>query len=214
MSINKRQDGKKRRAAGETRAAALEAATSLLLEVGPQAVTLKAVAARIGCTHGNLLHHFGSAEELQKSLALYMTTNVSQRIVEAVHRRRAGEGDVRDAVNLIFDAFGKGGGAALVSWMTLTDNAEALEPIMSTVDALVQEIAYDGQTSQSLYDAALMTISMAIGDALVGEPMLKEMGFDRDHLRGIAARLMRTVIMNVEGVPESWAESLMLNREP
>ena len=37
----------------------------LLIEAGPQAVTLKAVAARIGRTHANLLHHFGSAAELQ-----------------------------------------------------------------------------------------------------------------------------------------------------
>ena len=45
----------------ESRAAALEAARRLLIEHGPQAVTLKAVAAAIGKTHANLLHHFGSA---------------------------------------------------------------------------------------------------------------------------------------------------------
>src|SRR3546814_6802794 len=52
----------------ESRDAALEAARALLLESGPQAVTLKAVAARIGRTHANLLHHFGSAAGLQKAL--------------------------------------------------------------------------------------------------------------------------------------------------
>jgi AcrR family transcriptional regulator len=53
----------------ESRAAALEAARALLIESGPQAVTLKAVGARIGKTHGNLLHHFGSAAGLQGELA-------------------------------------------------------------------------------------------------------------------------------------------------
>ena len=52
----------------ESRSAALSAARELLVEVGPQAVTLKAVGARIGRTHANLLHHFGSAEGLQKAL--------------------------------------------------------------------------------------------------------------------------------------------------
>ena len=52
----------------ESREAALEAARALLVEVGPQAVTLKAVAGRIGRTHANLLHHFGSADGLQKAL--------------------------------------------------------------------------------------------------------------------------------------------------
>ena len=53
----------------ESRSAALEAARRLLLEQGPQAVTLKAVAAEIGRTHANLLHHFGSAAGLQAELA-------------------------------------------------------------------------------------------------------------------------------------------------
>jgi AcrR family transcriptional regulator len=44
----------------------LQAARALLIEAGPQAVTLKAVASRIGRTHANLLHHFGSAAGLQK----------------------------------------------------------------------------------------------------------------------------------------------------
>ena len=49
---------------GESRAAAIEAARRLLIESGPQAVTLKAVAAEVGKTHANLLHHFGSAAGL------------------------------------------------------------------------------------------------------------------------------------------------------
>ena len=46
----------------ESREAALDAARALLVESGPQAVTLKAVAGRIGRTHSNLLHHLGSAK--------------------------------------------------------------------------------------------------------------------------------------------------------
>ena len=53
----------------ESRAAALEAARRLLIEKGPQAVTLKAVGAEIGKSHANLLHHFGSAAGLQSALA-------------------------------------------------------------------------------------------------------------------------------------------------
>ncbi|MBV9883465.1 MAG: TetR family transcriptional regulator, partial [Sphingomonadaceae bacterium] len=51
-----------------SRAAALEAARALLIEQGPQAVTLKAVAGRMGKSHANLLHHFGSAAGLQAAL--------------------------------------------------------------------------------------------------------------------------------------------------
>ena len=55
--------GQRRRLSPEaSRQAALEAARELLIETGPQAVTLKAVAARVGRTHANLLHHFGSVD--------------------------------------------------------------------------------------------------------------------------------------------------------
>ncbi|WP_371858601.1 TetR family transcriptional regulator, partial [Pseudomonas sp. FW215-R2] len=48
---------RKRLTPEESRDAAIDAARALLVEQGPQAVTLKAVAARIGRTHANLLHH-------------------------------------------------------------------------------------------------------------------------------------------------------------
>ena len=57
---------KKRLSPGESRAAALDAARQILIESGPQAVTLKAVAARVDRTHANLLHHFGSAAGLRR----------------------------------------------------------------------------------------------------------------------------------------------------
>ena len=63
---------RKRLSPEESRNSALEAARALLIETGPQSVTLKAVAARIGRTHANLLHHFGSASGLQKALAEHL----------------------------------------------------------------------------------------------------------------------------------------------
>src|SRR5690606_35247926 len=77
----------------ESRAAALEAARTLLIEHGPQAVTLKAVAAEIGKTHANLLHHFGSAAGLQSALAALISDRVCSGIADAVVKSRQGEAD-------------------------------------------------------------------------------------------------------------------------
>ena len=79
---------RKRLSPEESREAALEAARALLVEVGPQAVTLKAVAGRIGRTHANLLHHFGSAEGLQKALIARMASGIVGTIKAAVFRSR------------------------------------------------------------------------------------------------------------------------------
>ena len=83
MSISR-----KRLNSEESRSASLEAARLLLLEQGPQAVTLKAVAAKVGRTHANLLHHFGSAAGLQAKLARSIADRVTGSIAEAVERAR------------------------------------------------------------------------------------------------------------------------------
>ena len=82
---------RKRLSPEESRLAALEAARTLLIETGPQSITLKAVGARIGRTHANLLHHFGSAEGLQKALIAHMASTIVTTIKEAVIRSREAE---------------------------------------------------------------------------------------------------------------------------
>ena len=79
---------RKRLSPEHSRAAALEAARALLIESGPHAVTLKAVAGRIGRTHANLLHHFGSAAGLQAELARSIAQSVTTSIGDAVERAR------------------------------------------------------------------------------------------------------------------------------
>ncbi len=81
---------RKRLSPDESRAAALAAAYDILLADGPQAVTLKAVAGRIGRTHANLLHHFGSALELQKALAAMLAERVCASIADTVVKARRG----------------------------------------------------------------------------------------------------------------------------
>src|ERR1700755_1721102 len=108
----------------ERRIAALEAARALLIESGPQAVTLKAVAARMGRTHANLLHHFGTAAQLQRSLASHLAGAICGNSGEAVLANRAGLASAREVVDLTFDAFDREGGGALASWMALNGNED------------------------------------------------------------------------------------------
>ena len=119
----------------ESRAAALVAARGLLIERGPQAVTLKAVAAEIGKSHANLLHHFGSAAGLQAALAASLSDKVCAEIALAVQRARAHEIDPIEIVDRTFDAFDKEGAGALAAWMILSGNRDALNPILDAIHA-------------------------------------------------------------------------------
>ncbi len=132
----------------ESRLAALEAARAQLIEAGPQSVTLKAVAARIGRTHANVLHHFGSAAGLQRELGAYLAQNVCKTVVEAFRVARGEEGYTRNVTDLTFDAFDTGGGGALVSWMLALGNEDALDPVIQAIHALVDELAAEEPGSE------------------------------------------------------------------
>ncbi|WP_448663819.1 TetR/AcrR family transcriptional regulator [Sphingomonas sp. CJ20] len=183
---------RKRLSPEESRDAALEAARTLLLESGPQAVTLKAVAAKIGRTHANLLHHFGSAAGLQKALAAVITGRVSDKISAAVVRARSDNHDPREVVNLTFDAFDTEGAGALASWMILTGNQDALDPILEAIHRLLDEIA-EGRDDQTvpLHEQTLQLVLMALGDALLGAPMARALGLPRDKAREMATEQLR-----------------------
>lgn len=174
-----------------SRDAALEAARALLVEVGPQAVTLKAVAARIGRTHANLLHHFGSADGLQKALIARMAGFVTSTIREAVLNQREGDQNPAEIVDLAFDAFDAGGAGALASWMILSGNEDALDPILQAIHDLVDELAAGhSKADQPIQDETLQLVLMALGDALFGGPLTRALGLPRTRARELARAML------------------------
>ncbi len=177
-----------------SRDAALDAARDLLIEAGPQAVTLKAVAARIGRTHANLLHHFGSASGLQKALAQRMATTITATIGAAVLRARDGDHDPREVVDLTFDAFDREGAGALASWMILSGNDDALDPILDAIHALVDRLGSERVLSDMpLAEETLQLVLMALGDALLGGAMAKALRLPRERARELAVRSLMAV---------------------
>jgi AcrR family transcriptional regulator len=185
MSISRR-----RLSPEESRSAALEAARELLLTEGPSAVTLKAVASRIGRTHANLLHHFGSAAGLQAELARSIADSVVSSIAEAVEKARAGETDARDIVDQTFDAFGREGAGALAAWMILTGNRDALNPILDSIRGLVAQLSV-GHEEQRVAETTLSLCLSALGDALLGPPFAQALGVEQDAGRRIATERLR-----------------------
>ena len=182
MSIRKRLSQE------ESRTVALEAARALLIELGPQAVTLKAVASRIGRTHANLLHHFGSAAGLQKALAEHLAVTICATIEDAVLATRAGEGTPRDVVDLTFDAFDKEGGGMLATWMLMNGNEDALDPLLEAIHELVDDLGeHEGGR---MHDVTHALCVMALGDALMGGPLAQSLGIPRTSARDKAEKML------------------------
>lgn len=177
----------------KSRSAALDAARELLLTEGPSAVTLKAVASKIGRTHANLLHHFGSAAGLQGELAKSIADSVTASIAEAVERARSGEADVREIVDQTFDAYGRHGAGALAAWMILTGNRDALNPVLDSIRSLVSQLSV-GHDEHHVAGSTLALVLNALGDSLLGPAFAEALGLPRDTARELAADRLRSRI--------------------
>lgn len=176
MSVDKSIPVRRRRTSQDARAEALAAARRILLDRGPTALTLKAVAADVGVTHANLLHHFGSAGGLQTELMAMMLRDLSLALRDAVAKLRAGEASMDQLINLTFDAFDAGGAGHLAAWMVLHRDADRLEPIGEVVRELAAAIEPPGKP-MPVERTILFVTMMAFADAVIGKhlrPMLDQ----------------------------------------
>ena len=190
---------RRRRSPDEARAEALECARRLLIEQGPDGVTLQAVAREIGVTHGNLIHHFGSAAQLQSALMGAMVRDLALAIESAVAHVRSDEGGARTLVDIVFDAFGQGGAGALAAWIALSNRYEHLEPIREAVGELVAAVdekisTSNGEPPRHIPSALMFITLCAFGDALIGPPLRDMLGRDPESMRRLAARLLPTIL--------------------
>ena len=186
---------RRRRSAEEVRKAALVEARELLLSRGPDAVTLKAVAERLDMTHSNLLHHFGSAAELQSALMGAMVRDLNEALLSAVEQvAEDGEGP-RALVDKVFDAFDAGGAGRLAAWMALTNNVDHVAPIRDAVLDLVNgiEARFADQSKDArghvLSDVLLIAL-LAFGDAVVGQQLTGMLGLGRGATRALTAAVL------------------------
>lgn len=162
-----------RRAPEVVREEALAVARRLLLEGGPASLTLKAVAAELGMTHANLIHHFGSAGGLQSTLVERMVAEMADQVRGAIRDLRAGRVAPRAVVDLVFALFEDQGAGRLLSWMMLSGEAERLRPFSNALRDLILAIEADAPQQDAdmhrrVTTGALVLVLAAVGDSLIG----------------------------------------------
>lgn len=189
---------RRRRSPDEARAQAIACARQLLIEHGPTGVTLNAVAREIGVTHGNLIHHFGSAAQLQSALMGAMVRDLAKALQTAVTHVRSDANAPRALVDIVFDAFDEGGAGQLAAWLALSNRYEHLEPVREAVGDLVAALdetvrATDG-APQHIPSALLLLTLCAFGDAMIGGPLRGMLGRDAESARRIAAHLLPNLL--------------------
>lgn len=191
---------RQRRTSEEARTLALVSARKLLLASGPDAITLQAVAADLGMSHTNLIHHFGSAGGLHVALMREMVSELTATIESAITRLRAGQGDVRDFVDIVFDAFDAGGAGQLAAWISLSGESAQLAPVGAVVRNHILNVERGagvnaGDVHKRITSITLLVTMTAFGDAVIGDNLRRMVGRERDAVR----RLIGDLLPNLMG---------------
>lgn len=200
MSIDSSSPKRVRRTPEAARDATIAAARELLLAEGPGAVTLKAVAARIGTGHANLLHHFGSAAGLQTALMDRMIRDTSGQVEAAVERLRTGEASPRELVDLVFEAFAGHGIGRLTAWLVSTGETERLRPLFDTLRTLLQAVERGAtlpldEARRRIGDMTLLLVLTSLGDSLIGGVLHDAVGRGAGRARELVTETLAHMMM-------------------
>jgi AcrR family transcriptional regulator len=127
-----------RRSPEESRRAILEAAAVLLIEGGPRAVQVRAVAERVGMTDAGVAHHFGSRDALLLALLRHGAHRLRESVQEAAARWMDQGADVAGLVARMAAVYAEGYGELAIAlhaagWRD--ERSGLLDPV---VDALHQ----------------------------------------------------------------------------
>src|SRR4051794_12368903 len=125
-----------RRPPAEARALILEAAQELLVEGGPAAVQMRAVAERVEMTDAGVAHHFGSRAGLLVELLRYGGRRLRDAVEETTAGWVAGDEAVADLVDRIASVYQDGYGELAIALHAGGWRDEGSGMLDAVVDAL------------------------------------------------------------------------------
>lgn len=179
-----------RRRGEDARTEAIDAARALLLEAGPSAVTLKAVGERMGVSHANLIHHFGSAAGLQAALMERVVGDLAERIAEALETLSPDDLGQATLFETVLDAFNAGGAAELAAGLILqreTDRAAGLGILVQDMASRMSTLLGGGPAAEAQGRAMVLGATyLAFADALLGPVLGGMLNLTADQRRDLS----------------------------
>jgi AcrR family transcriptional regulator len=188
-----RPSSERRRKPEAVRKDALEVARELLIANGPRAITLKAVGDRLGMSHANLIHHFGSAEAFQAQLRDAMVEDITRKATGLIGDDPTGMPHPGAIVDQVFEAYAGGGIGMLMAWSVLTGGEHQADSIRKTTGELVTVV--EGTLSgpdagaKAREIVALVTL-LAFADSLIGRALASTIDADPDATRRLTTRIV------------------------
>lgn len=151
-----------RRSSEESRRVILEAAAALLIEGGPHAVQVRAVAERVGMTDAGVNHHFGSRDALLLALLRHGAYRLRDSVQTAVTQwiDTEEDADVAGLVAAIAAVYAEGYGELAIALHAAGWRDEGGGLLDSVVDALHQARRRAGVPSPRKEDTRLAVAAL------------------------------------------------------
>jgi AcrR family transcriptional regulator len=178
-----------RRTPEQAREVILAAAAERLAKFGPNGLKITDIAKDAGLTHATLIHHFGSAAELQRQLARRFSAKLLSDVVERLSGGALEATEIEAIIGEIFEIMSDRGNSRLVAWLRLTgvspgQEEDPADSLLADVAKLVAERRIAGgapdteQTRKESKFIVLLAANAAIGDGVGGELTAQMIGLD------------------------------------
>jgi len=173
-----------RRSVDEARRVILEAAEQRLLDGGPDAVRVQAVARDVGMTDAAIHYHFGNRQGLLEAVIRAAGKRLRDDLVATVDGWRRGELDLGSLVTRLRATMDDEGQARLTAWMALggwkPEGQGLLRPVADTIHERRRDAARavggaEPPVDDTLYAIALLGL-VAWGESLTGDAWRRSVG--------------------------------------
>jgi TetR/AcrR family transcriptional regulator, repressor for neighboring sulfatase len=180
-----------RRSVDEARRVILDAAQQRLLDGGPHAVRVQAVAADVGVTDAAVHYHFGNREGLVREVVRAAGRRMRDDLVAVAETWHAGDVDLDALLTQLRRAMGSDGAARLTAWMTLTGWHPEGRGLLKSIAETIHYHHGDPSLEDAQFAIALLGM-VAWADALMGDAWRRSAGLASN--RATTERFMRWVV--------------------
>lgn len=168
----------------EAKQAILDAAENIVYEVGTAGLRISAVAKKAGMAHPNIIHHFGSRENLLQELALRVGERSTKRVTAAIlEAKQAPEEKLVDAMTKVLETAFEGKEGRVAIWFHLSGEINTIRPhIKQIVDAAHQlRLTLDPDVNLASTRRIVLLVTMAlIGEVVSGQALKESLQFDQE----------------------------------
>ncbi|MBM75607.1 MAG: hypothetical protein CMK59_09415 [Proteobacteria bacterium] len=167
---------RKRRSPEEAKAEILSVAEQLILEDGPNALTLKKIAKTMKLSHPAILHHFGSAEQLMTALQQKMSRSIREDFIDVLSTAQNPTDRLRFIDQVLAKLSDPRNGRTLAFLLASgvdpfpNDEEKGLEHVLSNLN---QNQQYN---TQELQNTILLAVLCMYAEGMMGELIRKRLG--------------------------------------